>query len=115
MPAQRQTEARIIGDDVFAFARWCEHDRRLRDRRALQDFGQALDAGDIPQRAATMTREARARACRGKRLAVALIESSAANEILYVGKSCLLARRGDTPAAGFGQAFDETEAETECG
>src|SRR5690242_8866127 len=102
MPPQRQPEARIIGDDVFAFAGRCEHGRRLRDRRALQDFGQALDADDIPKRAATMAREARERACRGERLAVALIESSAANEILYAGKNCLLARRGDTPAAGFG-------------
>ena len=82
MPAQRERQRPVVGDDVLAFGRRGELGRGFVERAAREERRQPLDAGDVPHRAVTMAGErARARPASARRVEVAPVERGAVREI----------------------------------
>ena len=115
MAAQRQRRVVIVGDDVLAFGRRQQVDRRLAARARGERCGArrvGIDAERGPQRPAAVAGQRGQRIGLGQRADLAAIELRAACQVLGVGEGRVAPCGHDAFAGRFVEAGDEFEPES---
>ena len=115
VPAQREADRTVVGDDVLAFGGCRQLGRRFVEAAAGEERRQSLDAGHLPHRPMPMTGECRERAGIGEAGEIAAIERGALREIGDVGERVFTTRGDDSLRGALGQAADHPQAEPQIG